>query len=88
LKYITKRYIIYGGEELERDSYLRYKQLQKELETDGEYLYLHEVRRSMEPEFRALMGTLTEEQAALIREYLGICGEIDQRETELACCLP
>ena len=73
---------------MERDSYLRYELLQKELETDGTYLYLHELRLSMEPEFLELMRTLPEEQAELIREYLGICGEIGQRETELACCLP
>ena len=73
---------------MERDSYLRYELLQKELETDGTYLYLHGLRLSMEPEFLELMRTLPEEQAELIREYLGICGEIGQRETELACCLP
>ena len=69
-------------------AYTRYQRLHKELEMDGAYLYLHQIRLSMEPEFLALLRTLPPEQSDLIREYLGICGEISQRETELACMLP
>ena len=69
-------------------SYIRYRQLQAELETDEEYLYLHRCRLTIEPGFLELLRKLPANRAELIREYLGICGEIGQRETELACFLP
>ena len=69
-------------------SYMRYKQLQTALETDQEYLYLHRVRLSMEPDFLDLLQKLPPEHGDLIREYLAVCGEIGERRVEYACQLP
>ncbi len=42
----------------------------------------------MEKAFYAVLGILTEGQREAILEYIGICGEIGERETEIACFLP
>ena len=69
-------------------SYIRYKQLQRELEKDEEYLYLHKRRLAAEAEFHDLLKKLRPEQKEIIQKYIGIYGELCQRETELACFLP
>ena len=68
--------------------YIRFVKLQKELETDPEYRLLEDRRKDMEKDFFAVLGSLTEGQREAILEYIGICGELGERETEIACFLP
>lgn len=68
--------------------YIRFVKLQKELETDPEYRLLDRRRKDMEKDFFAVLGSLAEGQREAILEYIGICGELGERETEIACFLP
>lgn len=69
-------------------SYERYKWVQKQLETDGEYQHLMQRFWENEPDFRAAMDALNEEQRMAVMEYIGIYGELAERSIEIACCAP
>ena len=69
-------------------AYRRYEYVQKQLQTDEEYLALEGQRREREAEFRALMGKLPEDQRSVVTEYIGICAELEERALELACFAP
>ena len=69
-------------------AYKKFCCLQKQLETDPEYLALEDERRVREHSFLAAIGDLREEQRAAILDYLGVCGELAQRMLEIACFTP
>ena len=69
-------------------AYKRYTQLEKELETDGEYLYLMDRLQRAEPGYRDAMNALGPEHRQNILEYLGTLGEIYDRITEICTFLP
>ncbi len=69
-------------------AYTRFVRLQRELEADPEYALLERRRNALEPRFLAVLGTLPEEHRAVVMEYLGICAELGERETEIVCFLP
>ena len=69
-------------------AYRRYQLLEKTLETDGDYLWLTEQSREIEPRAKEVLRTLTEEQRDILTEYMGICQEKSWRMVELVCFLP
>ena len=73
---------------MSKESYERYKWMEKQLETDVEYLHLMARLREQTPAFQAVLATLTQEQKADLIEYMGICGELAERSTEIACYAP
>ena len=66
----------------------RYKWIQHQVQTDGEYLHLMERLRQATPDFQAAMNALSQEQRDSVIEYLGICEELSQRTTEICCYMP
>lgn len=70
------------------NSYERYKWMEKQLETDSEYQHLMKRLWEAEPDFRAVLDALDEEQKTAIIEYIGVYGELAERSTEIACCAP
>ena len=66
-------------------AYVRFCRLEQKLRTDAAYLYLEKLRLAQEPRFRAAMAQLTHAQREIIFDYFGICAELSQRATELAC---
>ena len=54
------------------------------LETDGEYQELEQQRLEKLDHFRAVLGTLTQEQRDAIIDYIGICEEQHWRAVEVA----
>ena len=73
---------------MSKAAYERYKWLTAQLETDAEYLELMERLRIHEPAFHAVLDTLTEEQRQTIITHLGLCAELAERTTEIACFGP
>lgn len=73
---------------MEKDSYERYKWVQAQLETDWEYLHLMERLRENTPAFQAALNALTQEHREAVIEHIGICGELAERTTEIACFGP
>lgn len=69
-------------------AYQRSSYLQKQLETDPEYLALEDERRVRERAFLEAIEALGEEQRAAVMDYIGICGELSQRMLEIACFAP
>lgn len=63
----------------------RYCALEKELETDSEYMVLKQRFYDQLPEFQKVLQMLSSEYQSVIVEYMGICAEMAQRETEIAC---
>ena len=53
------------------------------LETDGEYQELEQQRLEKLDRFRAVLGTLTQEQRDAIIDYIGICEEQHWRTVEI-----
>ncbi len=70
------------------NSYERYKWMEKRLETDSEYQHLMERLQAQTPAFHAVLDALTPDQKQDIIEYIGICSELAERSTEIACCAP
>lgn len=70
------------------NSYERYKWMEKQLETDSEYQHLLQRLWEQTPAFHAVLDSLTREQKEDIIEYIGICSELAERSTEIACCAP
>lgn len=66
----------------------RYASMRRELETDTEYRALSQRLAELEPQFRAAVELLPEEHRDTITEFIGIYGEMAERETEIACWLP
>ena len=73
---------------MENRAHERYKWINRQLETDGEYLHLMERLRQAEPDFLAAMDTLPREHRENITEYLGILAELSNRTTEICCYVP
>lgn len=73
---------------MSKEAYVRYKQLMNQLEIDPEYLALEDERRTRERLFLAVIENLSEEQRAAVTDYIGICGELEQRMLEIACFAP
>lgn len=63
----------------------RYDQMRKELETDPEYQALAGELRELEPHFQAAVAMLPQEHRDMIMEFIGVYGEMAERETEIAC---
>lgn len=63
----------------------RYCALQKELETDSEYMVLKQQLYDQLPDFQKVLQMLSPEYQSVILEHMGICAEMAQRETEIAC---
>lgn len=70
------------------NSYERYKWMEKQLETDSEYQHLMQCLREHTSAFHAVLESLTEAQKQDIIEYIGLCSELAERSTEIACCAP
>ena len=68
--------------------YRRYVNIQQELQTDEEYLYLMDRLRQAQPEFQTVMDSLTQEHREAVYEYLGILGELSHRTMEIGCYVP
>lgn len=66
----------------------RYDLMRKELETDLEYQALARELQELEPHFQAAVDMLPQEHRDVIMEYIGVYGEMAERETELACYVP
>ena len=66
----------------------RYCAIEKALETDEEYLALQKALGACLPRFQAAMAALSEDERAVITEYLGICAEMEERIVVLACFVP
>ena len=73
---------------MENKAHGRYKWIQRQLETDEEYLHLMERLRQATPDFRAAMNALPPEHRESITEYLGILAELSDRTTEICCYVP
>ena len=63
----------------------RYCALEKELETDSEYMVLKQQLYDQLPDFQKVLQMLSPEYQSVILEHMGICAEMAQRETEIAC---
>ena len=70
---------------MHKPAYEKFCEIQKMMYTDPEYLELEQHFRELEPRFRAVTQTLTEEDRSVITEYIGICAELQNRLLELAC---
>ena len=70
---------------MEDKAHERYKWINRQLETDGEYLHLMERMRRAQPDFAAAMELLPPEHRQSVIEYLGILGELFDRMTEISC---
>ena len=66
-------------------AHVRFCRLEQKLGTDAEYLYLEKLRLAQEPGFQTVMSQLTHTPSEIIFGYFGICAELSQRATELAC---
>ena len=73
---------------MSKAAYERYKWIEAQLESDTEYLALMERLRENEPAFHAALDALTPEQRETIIEHMGICAELAERTTEIACFGP
>ncbi len=73
---------------MSREAYERYKWMEKQLETDSEYQHLMARLRENEPAFHAALNALSREQREAVIEHIGICGELAERSTEIACFGP
>ena len=63
----------------------RYCALEKELETDSEYMALKQQLYDQLPDFQKVLQMLSPEYQSVILEHMGICAEMAQRETEIVC---
>lgn len=63
----------------------RYCALEKELETDSEYMVLKQQLYDQLPDFQKVLQMLSPEYQSVILEHMGICAEMAQRETEIVC---
>ena len=63
---------------------LDYKKIGMALEADMEYQDLEQRRLEKLDRFRAVLGTLTQEQRDAIIDYIGICEEQHWRAVEVA----
>ena len=63
---------------------LDYKKIGMALEADMEYQDLEQRRLEKLDHFRAVLGTLTQEQRDAIIDYIGICEEQHWRAVEVA----
>ena len=66
-------------------AYKAYLQAINEAQTDPEYLALEQRFRELEPQFRTALHTLPEDCRSAVIEYIGVCGELQNRLLELAC---
>ncbi len=73
---------------MSKAAYDRYKWIEKQLEADEEYQLLMRRLRENEPAFHAALDTLTPEHREAIVEHMGICAEMAERTTEIACFGP
>ena len=64
---------------------LDYKKIGMALEADMEYQDLEQQRQEKLDRFRAVLGTLTQEQRDAIIDYIGICEEQHWRMVEILC---
>ena len=69
-------------------AYERYKWIERQLETDEEYRMLLVRLRENEPAFHAALNALNQAQREAIIEHMGICAELAERTTEIACFGP
>ena len=67
------------------EPYKRYLRLEDKLEHDEELHYLKQQLSEHESALREVLSQLSEQQRAVITNYIGICGEIDQRIVEISC---
>ena len=70
---------------MSNDFYSRYCEIEEKLENDEELNHLKQRLQETFEQVQALMSQLTEEQIAILAEYLGTCAEVDQRIVEIAC---
>ena len=63
---------------------LDYKKIGMALEADMEYQDLEQRRLEKLDHFRAVLGTLTQEQRDAVIDYIGICEEQHWRAVEVA----
>lgn len=63
--------------------YDRYRAIEQLLEDDAELKHLKQRLQQAEEKLRVMMPSLTGEQKEILTEYLGVCGEIDQRIVEI-----
>ena len=73
---------------MDKRAYLRYQQLNEQIESDGEYRFLQEQRLKQMPEFLEVLNRMPPAEQEIILNFLGICGEIGERRAEYACQLP
>ena len=62
---------------------LDYEKIRMALEADMEYQDLEQQRQEKLDHFRAVLGTLTQEQRDAIIDYIGICEEQHWRMVEI-----
>ena len=63
---------------------LHYEKIRMALEADMEYQDLEQQRQEKLDHFRAVLGTLTQEQRDAVIDYIGICEEQHWRAVEVA----
>ncbi len=73
---------------MSKATYERYKWVERQLETDEEYQMLMVRLRENEPAFHAALNALSPDQRGAIVEHMGICAELAERTTEIACFGP
>ena len=69
-------------------AYDRYKWIEKQLETDEEYRMLLVRLQENESAFHAALNALNQVQREAVIEHMGICAEMAERTTEIACFGP
>ena len=73
---------------MSKAAYERYKWIEAQLESDPDYLALMRRLRENEPAFHGALNALNPEQREAIIEHMGICAELAERTTEIACFGP
>jgi hypothetical protein len=73
---------------MEDKVHARFKWIKRQVEADAEYLHLLQRLQLATPDFLAAVNTLSQEQRDSVYEYIGICAELSDRVTEIACYIP
>ena len=67
------------------EPYKNYCALEETLESDEELRFLKKQLQEQESAVNRVLSQLSEQQRAVIINYIGICAEIDQRIAEICC---
>lgn len=73
---------------MDNKTFERYMWLEKQLETDPEYLALMQRLKENMPALEDALNSLSPEHRDAVIEYIGICGELAERTGEIACFGP